>query len=53
MGNSTLVTGDAVAAVREMKEHGERSMRTIGSLSLCRSLVAAGLVDRFRVAMFR
>ena len=31
--------------------HGERSMRTIG-LSLCRSLVAAGLVDRFRVAMF-
>ncbi|MCB0897175.1 MAG: dihydrofolate reductase family protein [Nocardioides sp.] len=51
-GNSTLVTGDAVAAVREMKEHGERSMRTIGSLSLCRSLVAAGLVDRFRVAMF-
>jgi dihydrofolate reductase len=35
-----------------MKEYGERSMRTIGSLSLCRSLVTAGLVDRFRVVMF-
>jgi dihydrofolate reductase len=50
--NSTLVTGDAADAVRGMKEYGERSMRTIGSLSLCRSLVTAGLVDRFRVVMF-
>lgn len=50
--NSTLVTGDAAEAVRRMKADGERSMRTIGSLSLCRSLVRAGLVDRFRVVMF-
>ena len=50
--NSTLVTGDAAEAVREMKENGARSMRTIGSLSLCRSLLEAGLVDRFRVVMF-
>jgi dihydrofolate reductase len=50
--NSTLVTGDPVEAVREMKHRGDRSMRTIGSLTLCRSLVAAGLVDRFRVVMF-
>jgi dihydrofolate reductase len=50
--NSTLVTGDAAGAVREMKENGDRSMRTIGSLTLCRSLVLAGLVDRFRVVMF-
>ena len=28
------------------------SMRTIGSLTLCRSLLVAGLVDRFRVVMF-
>ena len=27
-------------------------MRTIGSLTLCRSLLAAGLVDRFRVVVF-
>jgi len=50
--NSTLVAGDAVEAVRQMKVDGERSMRTIGSLSLCRSLLTAGLVDRFRVVMF-
>ena len=50
--NSTLVTGDAADAVREMKENGDRSMRTIGSLTLCRSLLEAGLVDRFRVVMF-
>jgi dihydrofolate reductase len=27
-------------------------MRTIGSLTLCRSLMEAGLVDRFRVVVF-
>jgi dihydrofolate reductase len=50
--NSTLVSEDAAEAVRRMKETGDRSMRTIGSLSLCRSLMSAGLVDRFRVVMF-
>jgi dihydrofolate reductase len=50
--NSTLVAGDAVEAVRRMRENGDRSMRTIGSLTLCRSLIKAGLVDRFRVVMF-
>jgi dihydrofolate reductase len=50
--NSTLVAGDAAEAVREMKVNGDRSMRTIGSLTLCRSLLEAGLVDRFRVVMF-
>ncbi|MCU1398022.1 MAG: deaminase [Acidimicrobiales bacterium] len=35
-----------------MKTTGARSMRTIGSLSLCRSLLRAGLVDRFRVVLF-
>ena len=50
--NTQLVAGDAVEAVREMKEKGSRSMRTIGSISLCRSLLKAGLVDRFRVVVF-
>ena len=50
--NSTLVVGDAADAVRRMKETGDRSMRTMGSVSLCRSLLTAGLVDRFRVVMF-
>ena len=31
---------------------GTTSMRTMGSLALCRSLFSAGLVDRFRVVVF-
>ena len=50
--NSTLVRGDAVDAVRAMKQDGPGILSTIGSLSLARSLVAAGLVDRYRVVMF-
>jgi dihydrofolate reductase len=50
--NATLVRGDAVEAVRDMKSEGSGLMSTIGSLSLCRSLLQAGLVDRFRVVMF-
>ena len=50
--NTRLVSGDAVDAVREMKQEGDHSLRTIGSLSLCRSLVEAGHVDRFRVVVF-
>jgi dihydrofolate reductase len=51
-GNTRLVTQDAAEAVREMKENGTESMRTMGSLTLCRSLLNAGLVDRFRVVVF-
>jgi dihydrofolate reductase len=50
--NSTLVRDDAVEAVRTMKVQGPGLMSTIGSISLCRSLLRAGLVDRFRVVMF-
>ncbi|MDQ6928143.1 MAG: dihydrofolate reductase family protein [Actinomycetota bacterium] len=50
--NTQLESGDAVAAVREMKFHGTVSMRTMGSLTLCGSLLRAGLVDRFRVCVF-
>jgi len=50
--NSTLVRDDAVEVVRMMKAGGSGLLSTIGSLSLCRSLLRAGLVDRFRVVMF-
>ena len=49
--NTQLVSHDPVEAVREMKDKGT-SMRTLGSLTLCRSLLKAGLVDRFRVVVF-
>ena len=50
--NTQLVARDPVEAVREMKDKGSKSMRTMGSLTLCRSLLNAGLVDRFRVVVF-
>jgi dihydrofolate reductase len=50
--NSELVAGDAVEAVREMKRTETTPLSTIGSLSLCRSLLSAGLVDRFRLVVF-
>jgi dihydrofolate reductase len=46
------VSADPVEAVREMKATGDQSLRTLGSLTLCRSLLSAGLVDRFRVVVF-
>src|SRR5688572_21160325 len=50
--NTTLVRGDAVEAVRAMKEEGSGILSTLGSVSLSRSLLRAGIVDRFRVVMF-
>jgi dihydrofolate reductase len=50
--NTELVSGDAVAAVREMKQRQARPLRTVGSLSLGRALLRAGVVDRFRVVVF-
>jgi hypothetical protein len=50
--DTELVRGDAVEVVREMKRRDSRPMRTVGRLSLCRSLLGAGLVDRFRVVVF-
>lgn len=35
-----------------MKRDASRPLRTLGSLTLCRSLLEAGLVDRFRVVVF-
>ena len=50
--NTEVVRGDAVEAVAAMKRDGTSPMRTIGSLTLCRSLLEASLVDRFRVVVF-
>jgi dihydrofolate reductase len=50
--NSKLVAGDAVEAVADMKRTGTRPLTTLGSLGLGRSLLTAGLVDRFRLVVF-
>jgi len=50
--NTRLVRGDPVESVRAMKRDESTPMRTVGSLTLCRSLLESGLVDRFRVVVF-
>ncbi|MET3369461.1 UNVERIFIED_CONTAM: dihydrofolate reductase [Jeotgalibacillus campisalis] len=50
--NSELIAGDAVEAVRELKRTRTGTLSTLGSLSLCRSLLTAGLVDRYRLVIF-
>jgi dihydrofolate reductase len=52
VGQHALGRPGPVEAVRSMKEAGAPPLRTIGSLTLCRSLLQAGLVDRFRVVVF-
>jgi dihydrofolate reductase len=50
--DATLVSGDAVDVVARLKEESEVPLRSHGSLSLNRALMAAGLVDRVQVTLF-
>ncbi|MGR0162185.1 dihydrofolate reductase family protein [Paenarthrobacter nitroguajacolicus] len=50
--NTELISGDAIEAVRELKRTRTGTLSTLGSLSLCRSLLTAGLVDRYRLVVF-
>lgn len=50
--NTQLINRDAVEAMRKLKEESDRPLSNLGSVSLCRSLLKAGLVDRFRVVVF-
>lgn len=50
--NTELVRGDPVEAVRAMKRDHPRPLHTVGSLSLTRALLSAGVVDRLRVVVF-
>ena len=48
--NSVLVPGDdAVTAVKALKEQGDGDLALMGSTQLARTLVAAGLVDEYRL----
>ncbi len=50
--NATIVHGDAVEVVARLKEESEVPLRSHGSLSMNRALMAAGLVDRVQVTIF-
>ncbi|MGC9499719.1 dihydrofolate reductase family protein [Streptomyces sp. WG7] len=50
--DADVVGGDAVDVVARLKEESEVPLRSHGSLSMNRALMAAGLVDRVQVTIF-
>jgi dihydrofolate reductase len=50
--DATLESGDAVDVVARLKEESQVPLRSHGSLSMNRALMAAGLVDRVQVTVF-
>jgi dihydrofolate reductase len=50
--DATVVSGDAVAIVARLKEESSVPLRSHGSLSMNRALMAAGLVDRVQITLF-
>ncbi|MEV4064177.1 dihydrofolate reductase family protein [Nonomuraea dietziae] len=50
--DATVVSGDAVDVVARLKEESEVPLRSHGSLSMNRALMAAGLIDRVQVTLF-
>jgi dihydrofolate reductase len=50
--DGTVVSGDAVDVVARLKEESDVPLRSHGSLSMNRALMAAGLVDRVQVTLF-
>jgi dihydrofolate reductase len=49
---ATVARGDAVDVVARLKEESKVPLRSHGSLSMNRALMAAGLVDRVQVTLF-
>ncbi len=50
--DATVAGGDALEVVARLKEESDVPLRSHGSLSLNRALMAAGLVDRVQVTVF-
>jgi len=50
--DAAIVRGDALDVVARLKEESDVPLRSHGSLSMNRALMAAGLVDRLQVTVF-
>ncbi|HZZ98128.1 MAG TPA: dihydrofolate reductase family protein [Jatrophihabitantaceae bacterium] len=50
--NTRICSADLVEEIRAMKAGSDVALRTMGSLSLARQLMNAGLVDRLRLMTF-
>jgi dihydrofolate reductase len=50
--DATVISGDAVDVVARLRDESHVPLRSHGSLSMNRALMAAGLVDRVQVTLF-
>jgi dihydrofolate reductase len=50
--NTQLVAEDAITSIRTMKAEGSAPMRTMGSISLNKTLLREGLVDILQLTVF-
>jgi dihydrofolate reductase len=50
--NSTVLTGDPVEQVRALKDRPGQDIVVTGSITLCHTLIEAGLVDEYRLFVY-
>jgi dihydrofolate reductase len=50
--NSTVLSGDPVEEVRALKEKPGQDIVVTGSITLCHTLISAGLVDEYRLFVY-
>jgi dihydrofolate reductase len=50
--DATVLSGDPVDAIARLKKESDMPLRSHGSLTLNRALLAAGMVDRVQVTLF-
>jgi dihydrofolate reductase len=50
--NSTVISGDPVGEVRELKEQPGQDIVVTGSIMLCHALIETGLVDEYRLFFY-
>ncbi|KIH99673.1 dihydrofolate reductase [Streptomonospora alba] len=50
--NSTVLSGDPAQEVRALKEQQGQDIVVTGSITLCHTLIEAGLVDEYRLFVF-
>lgn len=50
--NTTVLSGDPTEAVREMKARSGSDIVVTGSITLCHTLIEAGLVDQYRLFVY-
>lgn len=51
-GNTTILSGDLVDQVRELKGKPGLDIVVTGSITLCHTLIGAGLVDEYRLFVY-